>query len=138
VLQWHGEVLQLVVTIELEVLVQAVPPFWAGVVMTYTDVLTPPPQVLEHAIGACQLPTQLMGHGEVLQLVVVFAEVLVHVTPPYWGAVVMTYTEVLVPFPQVLEHALGACQLPTQLMGHGDVLHVEVITAPVLAQAVPP
>jgi hypothetical protein len=133
----HGVVLQAVVTVA-EVLLQAVPPYWAGVVMAYAEVLNPLPQLLEHALEACQLPTQLMGHGEVLQLVVIFAEVLVQAAPPYWAGVVMANTEVMTPLPQVLEHALGGCQVPTQLMGHGDVLHVDVITAPALTQAFPP
>jgi hypothetical protein len=133
----HGEVLQLDVRVA-EVFVQAAPPNAADVKITYIEVVVPVPQVLEHVPEACQLPTQLIGHGEVLQLVVMTADVLVQAAPPYFAGVVMVYTEVLVPLPQVLEHAPGADQLPTQLIGHGCVLQVAVITAPAFTQVVPP
>jgi hypothetical protein len=136
-LMGHGEVLQLDVRVAEE-FVQVAPPYAAGVEITYTEVVLPVPQVLEHVPEARQLPTQLIGHGEVLQLVVIVEEVLVQAAPPNFAEVVMPNTEVLVPLPQVLEHALGVDQLPTQLIGHGCVLQVAVITAPAFTQAVPP
>jgi hypothetical protein len=86
----QGVVLQTAVAVA-EVLLQGVPPFCAGVVMAYAEVLNPLPQLLEHALGACQLPTQLMAQGWVLQYAVTAKPVLKgQVFPPYWAGVVMT------------------------------------------------
>jgi hypothetical protein len=87
--------------------------------ITNEEEVTPPPQDLEHVHWACQYPTQLMGQGVVLQTAVAVAEVLLQGVPPFCAGVVMAYAEVLNPPPQLLEHAPGACQLPTQLMGQG-------------------
>jgi hypothetical protein len=80
-----------------------------------------------------------MGQGVVLQMAVTVAEVLLQAVPPYWAGVVMANAEVLNPLPQFLEHAPGACQLPTQLMAQGWVLQFAVTVKPVLkGQFFPP
>jgi hypothetical protein len=134
----HGEVLQLDVYIA-PALVQTAPPYDAGVDITKTVEPTPPLQVLVQLPEACQLPTQSIGQGVVLQVEVDVAELLVHAVPPYCAAVVMTYSEVRVPPPQVLAHSPWVCQLPTQLIAHGITLHCAVTANPLLrGQGFPP
>jgi hypothetical protein len=59
--------------------------------MTNVEVLVPPPQLAEHAPGAGQYPTQLIGHGCVLQWAVTANPVLNgQCFPPYCAGVVTT------------------------------------------------
>ena len=85
--------------------------------------LVPMPQVMEQALyGDQALTTQSTAQCSTLQATV--SERLGTGAPPCWESTITERVRVLVPPPQVIEHALKADQPETTgLTGHGCVLH---------------
>ena len=98
--------------------------------------------MLLQLLQADHWPSQLIGHGCVLQLAVSVVDALqVLVLPPWAAGCVTVYVLVRLPPSHCAVHALHSLQNPLQSSGHGCVLQPSDDTAPSAAShvsALPP